>query len=116
MHVASACFLTKPAAEIAKSLNIHPDPPTPSPRTALFLKRKFEQCSDSESDGDEGEERRPEPPVGRSDDVQGERVCVDETVSSRDPLFDRPVAGYPEMSGALQDLKGDDESHPCSGD
>lgn len=34
----------------------------------------------------------------------------------RDPLFDRPVAGYPEMSGALQDLKGDDELHLCSGD
>lgn len=34
----------------------------------------------------------------------------------RDPLCDRPVGGYPEMSGALQDLKGDDESHLCSGD
>lgn len=34
----------------------------------------------------------------------------------RDPLFDRPVGGYPERSGALQDLKGDDELHLCSGD
>lgn len=44
------------AAEIARSLNIQPDPPTPSPRTAFFLKRKFEQFSDSESEEEEEEE------------------------------------------------------------
>ena len=43
-------------AEIARSLNIQPDPPTPSPRTAFFLKRKFEQFSDSESEEEEEEE------------------------------------------------------------
>ncbi|CAD6591393.1 MAG: hypothetical protein ASARMPRED_005370 [Alectoria sarmentosa] len=41
------------AAEIAKSLNIPPDPPTPSPRTALVRKRLFERGFDSDSDAED---------------------------------------------------------------
>ena len=88
-------------------MNIQPDPhpPTPSPRTALFLKRKFEQESDSETeeDGEEEEEdgRRNEPPGGRAvGGVQGEHVYVDETVLERDGLS---FGGDLMMSGALQD-------------
>lgn len=83
--------------EIARALNIQPDPPTPSPRTALFRKRKFEQCSDSESEEEEGEDRRPGPTAGRADGVQGQRV-------------------YPEMSGALQEGQDDDDMHLYSDD
>lgn len=87
-------------AEIAKSLNIPPDPSTPSPRTALFLKRKFDQQSDSETEEEEdGDDRRPEPPGGRAvGGVQGEHVYVGETIPSVGM-----AGGHPEMSGALQD-------------
>lgn len=98
--------------EIAKSLNIHPDPPTPSPRTALFLKRKFEQDSDSETEEEEGEDRLPEPPaVGKAENIQREWVYVDEKASSRGSLSDGSVDAYPQMSGALQDREGDDDLH-----
>ena len=89
-------------AEIAKSLNIPPDPPTPSPRTALFLKRKFDQQSDSETEEEEeeeGDDGRPEPLGGRAvGGVQGEHVYVGETIASVGL-----AGGHPEMSGALQD-------------
>lgn len=96
-----------PPAGIAKALNIQPDPPTPSPRTALFRKRKFEQASDSETDDEEEEGcRRPEPPVGSADYVRGGRVYVDGTLSSRGSLLDGEVGGRLEMSGALQHREG----------
>ena len=79
----------EPATGIAKALNVRPDPPTPSPRTALFRKRKFEQISDSETDEEEEED-------------------VDEADASVDSLFDGSVGGGQEMSGALQGLEGDD--------
>ena len=102
----------EPATGIAKSLNVQLDPPTPSPRTALFRKRKFEQFSDSETDEEEEEEEdwRPKPlgaPGGSPRGKQGERVYVDEANASVDSLFDGSVGGVPEMSGALQDLEGD---------
>lgn len=99
--------MLKFTTEIAKSLSIQPDLPTPSPRTAFFRKRKFEQVSDSEFE-EEGEDRRPETPVDSSGIMQGGRVYVDEAISSEDSLFDGSVGPIAEMSGALQDLEGED--------
>lgn len=106
------------ATGIAKSLNIHPDLPTPSPRTALFRKRKFEQCSDSEIDEDEDGVRGPEPPASRADGVRGEQAYVEEQVESLNSFFDDgSVGAYPEMSGALQDGEGsEDDLHLYSDD
>ncbi len=96
-------------AEIARSLNIQRDPPTPSPRTALFLKRKFEQCSDSETEEEEGEDVFPA--VDSPDDI--EREFLMQTFGR----LDGSVGGVSEMSGALQeDQEGDDELYPYSDD
>lgn len=96
--------------ELAKSLNVQPDPPTPSPRTALFRKRKFEQFSDSDTDDEEGIDCRSAPPVGRADAVRGEQVYGEKTVESLDSLFDDgSVGAYPEMSGALQGGEGSED-------
>lgn len=98
------------ASELAKSLNVQPDPPTPSPRTALFRKRKFEQFSDSDTDDEEGIDCRSAPPVGRADAVRGEQVYGEKTVESLDSLFDDgSVGAYPEMSGALQGGEGSED-------
>ena len=91
-------------AEIARSLNIQRDPPTPSPRTALFLKRKFEQYSDSETEDEEGEDRRPGFPVADPPDgIEGGYVYADETVKFQDSVNEGSVGGFSEMSGALQE-------------
>ncbi|CAF9930961.1 MAG: hypothetical protein ALECFALPRED_004766 [Alectoria fallacina] len=60
------------AVEIAKSLNIPPDPPTPSPRTALVRKRHFERFSDSESEDERGGKRRVDRPVAGEGGGKGE--------------------------------------------
>ena len=91
------------AIELAKSLDVHRDPPTPSPRTAVFLKRKFEQESDSETedggDGDVGMEGDGEMGGGNGEVVGGgER------------------GGEVEMSGALQVEDGGDDMHLYSDD
>lgn len=61
-----------PTIEIAKSLNIPPDPPTPSPRTALVRKRHFERFSDSESEDERGGKRRVDRPVAGEGGGKGE--------------------------------------------
>lgn len=96
-------------AEIARSLNIQRDPPTPSPRTALFLKRKFEQCSDSQTEEEEGEDVFPV--VDSPDDIGREYLM--QTFGK----FNGSVGEVSEMSGALQeDQEGDDELYLYSDD
>lgn len=121
-------FLTRLCIEeIARSLNIQndPHPHTPSPTTALFLKRKFEQESDDESEDDEDyedevedeeeveeeyeEDEEDESEIrGKSEPpaiggAKGKHVYVDETVLARDGLIDGSFGGGMMMSGALQD-------------